>query len=205
MRFKSFMPVFIFVAVASLANASLLSWNCTDDQDGGIVMGSPSALLYDSTNDLYNVSIGGVQNFGPAHVTGDFIASDELDPRVIMQQGVTNDTGFSWTGYEYYIGMNKSFTINGAYVAIPSGWSYVITQPLENQALPGDISSGTGWVGKIVFTGGAPVNVDDLFLFGLDVSFAGSVAFYTAQTPTPEPATLSILGLGILALLRKRS
>ena len=40
--------------------------------------------------------------------------------------------------------------------------------------------------------------------FGLIVSFVGDVAFCAEQVPTPEPATLGLLAIGGLAMMRRR-
>jgi hypothetical protein len=189
-----------FLAIASLANADIIQWNCADDGDGGIVM--QPATLTDTGTD-YLLEMSGVQNFHPAHIAGDFTTDTELDPTVWIVENVDNQTGFTWTDYHIDIGMNKPFSIVG--VVAPLDWTWSITGPADGLPLPGDISPGLGWVGTVDFFAGTPIPVGQSGSFGLVVSFAGSVAFSTAQVPTPEPTTMALLGLGATVLLRKRS
>ena len=166
-------------------------------------MGSPTLT---PTDEGYDFTISGTQHFGPAHVSGDFCTDTELDPTVRILQDITNDTTFDWTDYHITIGMTKSFTISAP--VAPAGWDATIIAPLPNLPLPGDISPGTGWVGTINYVkglSGDPVVITDDAIFGFKIVFTGTTNFYTAQTPTPEPTTITLLGLGAIALFRKRS
>jgi hypothetical protein len=199
-RVGSAFLVFLFLfAVTPFANAIITGWNCADDKDGAIVMNSVS--LVDDT-----LSMACTQSDYPGHVLGDFTTDTEEDPTVKLLQSVENDTDFAWTDYHITIGMTKSFSILTTGLVAPVGWTWTIVDPVSGQPLPGDISPGTGWVGKVNYVNvtGDPIAIDDEGLFGFKVSFLGSVAFYTEQIPTPEPATIGLLGLGALAVMRKR-
>jgi hypothetical protein len=197
-RFGSTFLVFIFLFAvtqfASVASASIVGFSCADDGDGAIVM-NPATLT--PVGDEYDLTMSGVQNWHPAHMLGDFTTDTELDPTVRIIEYITNDTTFDWTDYHITITMNKTFTISHTAVVTPTDWTWVITDPTV---------SGTNWVGMIDYyqDAGDPVAMGDEGAFGFKVSFLGSVAFSTAQVPTPEPTTIALLGLGAISLIRKR-
>ncbi len=191
----------LLLAIPSLVNASLVDVNCIDDGDGAIVMGTPT---WTDEGTYYDVRVSGIQYDYPAHVLGDFITDTEEDPIVWLVETIDNNTTFAWTDYHIDIGMTKTFDITG--VIAPLNWTYTITQPESGLPLPGDESPGTGWVGYVDYyigTGDA-IGIGESGDFGLKFSFVGTVAFCTEQIPTPEPTTIGLLGLGGLALLRKR-
>jgi hypothetical protein len=195
--------LFLLFAVSTV-NASITNWNCGPDTDGAIVM---SYTNLTSANGEYTLDMDGAQYSGPAHLIGNFNTDTELDPTVRIIEDVTNDTDFAWLDYHIAIGMNKNFSILSSGLLAPAGWTAEIIQPVAGQPLPGDISPGTGWVGMVNFykgPSGYAVNIGDSGTFGFKTSFLGSVEFYTAQTPTPEPTTIALLGLGAISILRRR-
>ena len=54
-----------------------------------------------------------------------------------------------------------------------------------------------------------PIDPGDSGTFGLKISFTGSAngttSFCAEQIPTPEPASLALLALGGLAMIRRRA
>jgi hypothetical protein len=193
--------VICVLVAGSWAQADIIDWSCDDDGDGAIVMNSP-ALTPNGNPGEYDLTMDGVQYSYPAHVDGYFNTDTEQDPTVWIIETVENQTDFAWTDYHIDIGMNKTFQIIG--VIAPGDWTWVITPPTYPQALPSETNPGTGWVGSVDMYAGTAVPIGGSGNFGLIVSFVGSVAFCTEQIPTPEPATLGLLAIGGLAMLRRR-
>jgi hypothetical protein len=188
--------VVLSLVVAPSANAVLTGGSCDDDGDGAIVM-SPASLNLETET----LEIVCSQSDSPGHILGDFTTDTELDPTVRIMEYVYNDTDFAWTDYHITIGMTKSFSISN--IVTPEDWTYTIDGPAVGMIPNG---GGLGWVGTInYYVGtGAPIAMDEEGEFGFKLSFTGGIAFCMEQVPTPEPATVTMLGFGALALMRKR-
>ncbi len=196
----TFLIFLILFLAAPFAKATITSWNCDDDGDGAIVMDTP--VMTDLGGGEYELSMAGVQYWYPAHVEGDFTATPD-DPIVRFIEDIENDTTFAWTDYHIAIGMSNEFSILSTGLMMPDGWTAVITAPSSGQPLP---NGGTGWLGMIDYymDSGLPVAIGDIGTFGFKISFVGSIAFCTEQIPTPEPATIMMLGLGALSVIRRK-
>jgi hypothetical protein len=181
------------------ADAGIVSWNLSDD---GVIVVDRSVLTNTGVCE-YDLEIGGSHVGNLGHLFGEFVTDADPDPTVRILEDVENDTTFAWTDYHIAIGMNKTFTILETGLMMPDGWTAVITPVASDMPLP---SGGTGWVGMVDFyqgTGDAVV-IGDTGTFGFKVNFDGSVQYCTQQYPTPEPATLALLGLGAFALRRRK-
>ena len=104
--------------------------------------------------------------------------------------------------------MNQNFNFVTSTYTAPTGWTASFSSVTAG-TLPN--GGGPGYMGTVTFDigTGAPIAIGSDADFGVKFSWvplsSGLVAYCTEQTPTPEPATLALLGLGGMALLRKRS
>lgn len=198
----------LVLGIAVQANAGLIvSTNAADDGDGAVVCVPFSQNFGGSPVSEATVNLVGDQLGGLGHVVGAVTTQTEEDPTVTMINAIDNDTAFAWTAYTVGVYMNKSFSISAASVLGPAGWSVAsVQQPLGSASsiLDGD---GNTWAYKgTINLAGSPAIPNDFstLSFSYKVSFAGSVLYSQEMIPTPEPATMGLLALGGLSLLRKR-
>jgi hypothetical protein len=191
----------LLLLATTTVNASISGITCDDDHDGAIVMKAGS-VSWGPVEGEYQLSWSCSQFWRPGHVQGDITAPD--DPTLRIIEDVTNDTWFDWTDYHITIGMSNIFTIgNPSGLVVPAGWTATVGSVVAG-TMP---NGGSGYIGTIDYYigAGAPVAIGDTGTFGFKVTFIGSIAYCTQQVPTPEPATIGLLGLGAVALLRRKA
>lgn len=135
---------------------------------------------------------GGVLNLYETYTTTgsdsvNMFATTDEDPIVKAAKFVTNGNGHVWTGY--------TLTLNNASLGV--SFTGVAGSDYFNTAVvtPNLITFSNGVV---------PVGEEVMLYFRILVADAGDFSWCVTQQAIPEPATLAILGLGSLALLRKR-
>ncbi len=170
--------------------------------------------------------------FGPDPFTGDFpsitltfsqvddVAAEDLATRIIiLEENIANSTGSDWTDFHWLLfrhgiaGFNQEMT-NPTTDVQEYGW---LISPFtqytweQNPALDVEMLSVEGGVvldneSFHAGTGSGTMVIDiDLGLNDAPIDAPPSPAiFKLSQMPTPEPATLTLLAVGGVALLRRR-
>ena len=188
MRLCYLAGVLVLVAASPLANATITGVNCWNDSNAFTMNywswdANTTTLWMDESLHEY-----------PAIVYTDFTVNSPEDPRPEIVKDVDNDTNFAWTDYHIKVTRNQPFTIDTA--GTPgSDWTNTII-PVSLQ--------GSDYVGEIDYFAGTPIPVGGSGHFQFKVSFSNDAHFIIQQVPTPEPASLSLLAVGGLMLLRRK-
>jgi hypothetical protein len=200
--------MFLIALVSCHAWAGIVTYDCGPDADG-VMKCSPTPVLSDEGNGVYKLSITGsqycVEGQGPDGVTGHILGyfTTNGDPTVKMYNSIDNDTAVTWTDYHINISMTVPFTISHAGLDLPTDW----TNAQTTQPTPQGNGSYLGTVDYYANPGGTPVAPGGTLDFHYWITFTGNVSYTQEMIPSfvPEPMTLSMIALGGLALLRKRS
>lgn len=114
---------------------------------------------------------------------------------------VENATGVNWTDFHFVL------------ANVAAGWPQPLPQFADARFVTGQVSSDVFGVPALMtntqidFLGGPLVSGSFATFSGIRISHNGAVdgTFYLKEIPTPEPASLGLMLLGGLAMLRRRS
>jgi hypothetical protein len=114
--------------------------------------------------------------------------SADVDPVIQVRKAIKNDSTFVWTDYHV--------VVSGS-----AGVGYVPGTATSDTF--GTIVEGPG--GALDFYAPATVPIGGVLRIAFDIVIPpGSFSFDISQMPTPEPSALALLGIGALAVLRRK-
>ena len=120
-----------------------------------------------------------------------FTGTTDSDPMIHISKTITNDNAVAWTSYELSLDTLGNAVFD--YTVTPTSDWYTVVDTSDTLNLT--------FSAPVAVPVGETVTLD----FDINIPTTGPFVFTLTQQAIPEPTTICLLGLGGLALLRKRS
>ncbi len=208
------------LCIASIASADVIvplndgdansGWQAVlpDNVNIGIVVDriTDSFVRIEISKSFVEAPEGGV--FDPITIIFQQILPDDQTVSIIQitDESITNNTGVDWTDYHWLLGdQAAAFNIND------TESSNFSINPFTNMTWVAAAGWGTSYASALNVDGGL-VAAGETYTPGLDsgrlyinVNLAlENSDFSFAQNPTPEPASMLLMGLGAVAVIRRK-